>query len=290
MSYSNGLIQKSLLVDSNGAPYVAGGGGGGSVDSCLGLVGLQSLSLGEVAKPSLTTEGVLYSEPLITYDIRRILSGQTVLINAMSAPTDQGPIITGNNGTGHLKPFGSGITVSFEIGTVNAADVSTGTGCRAVTVEGLDGSFNPISETILTPALTTATLVNAYNHINNIFCSDAGSGGNPAGDIPVRTVSGSVVFGQVGTSIQGCGFYKCPAGKRAVLSRISYSNATTAGQFNIIVWRKDANHLTNVARFDTNIPILDYPTVVLEEGDACYIYQNSSNGSKVLLTYQLYDV
>lgn len=283
---TSSIIKKSLLVDASGNSYTINSG---VSDICLGVVGLQNLSLGEISKPSLTTQGALYHEPTITFELRKLLNGETIFINAMSAPQDNGPIIAGNTDIGQIIPYGTGITVSFEISGNNANDVSAGTGARAVTIEGLDGNYNPISEVVLTNGTTaTVPLANAYNHINNFYVSDAGSGGNVADTIVLRDVSSSSVWGLAGANIQGTGFFKCPAGKKAVLSKILYSSGTASTQWRIVVWRKDVPYLTTVARYDNNIPYINYPTVVLEEGDSCYLFQQNVAGCKVLLGWDIY--
>lgn len=65
MSYSNGSIQKSLLVDLSGNPYVvSGGGGGGGGSTDVGIVGLQTgLSPGDDAKLSVDLCGAIISVP-----------------------------------------------------------------------------------------------------------------------------------------------------------------------------------------------------------------------------------
>jgi len=80
----------------------------------------------------------------------------------------------------------SGVAQNYYVhSTDNVADVGGGTGARTVVINGIDASFNKISETIgltgTTPVITTLQ----YLNINNFLVTVVGSGGSNAGTILV---------------------------------------------------------------------------------------------------------
>lgn len=61
-----------------------------------------------------------------------------------------------------------------------------GTGARTVFIEGLDGSYNVVSETVTLNGTTNVSTINSYLYINQFYVATAGSGGANAGDITAK--------------------------------------------------------------------------------------------------------
>ena len=85
---------------------------------------------------------------------------------------------------GTVKVWPSAAAVASTVSD-DAADDGAGTGTRTLVIEGLDASFNEVSETItmdgVTPVLTTQTFL----RINRAYGLTAGSGGVNAGNISI---------------------------------------------------------------------------------------------------------
>lgn len=82
---------------------------------------------------------------------------------------------------------------------------SLGTGAQTVTVEGLNGSYAAISETVALNGTSAVTLTNEFLRVHRAYVATAGSGATNAGAIDVKhdsTVLASIVAGQ-GATYQG---------------------------------------------------------------------------------------
>lgn len=61
-----------------------------------------------------------------------------------------------------------------------------GTGARTVFIEGLDGSYNVVSETVILNGTTNVSTTNSYLYVNQFYVATVGSGGANAGDITAK--------------------------------------------------------------------------------------------------------
>lgn len=104
----------------------------------------------------------------------------------------------------------------------NAADTSTGTGARTVTVEGLSTAWTEISAT-LTLAGTSASAAStaSFYRVNRAYVATCGTyTGNNTGDIVIETTAGTTVGGILATDGQTeQTMYTVPAGKTGYLVR-----------------------------------------------------------------------
>lgn len=128
------------------------------------------------------------------------------------------------------------------ISSSSASDTSAGTGARTVFVDGLNASYERVTETASLNGQTGVTLTNQYLRVNKITILTAGSGGTSAGSIYVGTgtvTTGvpAVILNRTGSSSNESesGFYSVPAGYTAFINRwtMSSSNPTanTATRF-----------------------------------------------------------
>lgn len=123
----------------------------------------------------------------------------------------------GNGYTGWLQSAG---TVS--VTSTSGNDTSSGTHARKIVIEGLDASFNEVSETITltggTPSLGTQSFIRVFR----AYVTDVGAYDNTnAGNIVIQ-ISGNIVaiigigFGQTEMAV-----YTVPAGKTLYLMRVT---------------------------------------------------------------------
>lgn len=81
----------------------------------------------------------------------------------------------------------------LKVSSSSANDTSAGTGARTVFIEGLDGDYNVVSETVTLNGQTEVNTTNSYLYVNQLYVVTVGSGGANAGDINVGT--GTVTSG-----------------------------------------------------------------------------------------------
>jgi hypothetical protein len=75
----------------------------------------------------------------------------------------------------------------LKISSSSADDTSAGTGARTVTIVGLDGSYNQVSESIILNGQTAVNTTNSYLYVNGFYVASTGSGGANAGNINAGT-------------------------------------------------------------------------------------------------------
>jgi hypothetical protein len=119
------------------------------------------------------------------------------------------------------------------ISSSSASDTSAGTGARTVRVEGLDGNYNVVSETVTLNGQTAVDTTNSYLYINSFYVITTGSGGVNAGNINAGT--GTVTAGvpavlydiiATGYNNRTTGHYCVPAGYTGYMT----SGVITTGQ------------------------------------------------------------
>jgi hypothetical protein len=120
------------------------------------------------------------------------------------------------------------------VSSSSADDASAGTGARTVLVEGLNASYEAVSETVSLNGQTGVTLTNQYLRVNKVTVLTAGSGGTSAGSIYVGT--GTVTTGVPAVTLNRTGsssnesesaFYTVPAGYTAYITRFTMSSANS---------------------------------------------------------------
>jgi hypothetical protein len=118
------------------------------------------------------------------------------------------------------------------ISSSSTDDASAGTGARTVLVEGLNASYEAVSETASLNGQTGVELDNEYLRVNKVTVLTAGSGGTSAGSIYVGT--GTVSTGVPAAIINRTGsssnesesaFYTVPAGYTAYITRFTMSSS-----------------------------------------------------------------
>lgn len=110
-------------------------------------------------------------------------------------------------GTGSYAQLTTATTL--EVVSSSANDTAAGTGARTVVIHGIENStgvYLPFREVITLAGTTPVPLVNTSGIAINIFdVLTAGSGLTNAGNIDVRTVSGSTVKSRISSNIEAIG-------------------------------------------------------------------------------------
>ena len=124
----------------------------------------------------------------------------------------------------------------LSISSSSANDTSAGTGARTVYVEGLDGDYNVVSETVILNGQTAVSTVEEYLYVNAFYVITAGSGGQNAGNINAGT--GTVTAGvpavlydiiAAGYNNRTTGHYCVPAGYTAYMIEGLFSSGQASG-------------------------------------------------------------
>jgi len=112
--------------------------------------------------------------------------------------------------------------------STDAADDGSpaGTGARTVYIEGLDGDYNVVSETITLNGTTGVTTTNSYLYVNQFYVVSVGSGGANAGEITAKVSTTLYDIIAIGYNQRTTAHYCVPAGYTAYLT----SGIITAGQ------------------------------------------------------------
>lgn len=123
--------------------------------------------------------------------------------------------------TTDLSYLTSAETLSIVSGTAND-DKDSGTGARAITVQGLDNDWNEIEEYILLEGLSPVTTQKSYLRVNRAFVEEVGNVGTNDGLITMTastagTVQGVIAAGEGQTQQT---HYSVPAGRTGYISKI----------------------------------------------------------------------
>jgi len=124
----------------------------------------------------------------------------------------------------------------LKISSSSANDTSAGTGARSVFIEGLDGDYNVVSETVILSGQTAVNTTNSYLYVNSFYVATVGSGGENAGNINAGT--GTVTAGvpavlydiiATGYNNRTTGHYCVPAGYTGYLIQGVFSSGQASG-------------------------------------------------------------
>lgn len=142
--------------------------------------------------------------------------------------------------------------VAFEILSGSVNDTSAGTGARTVTLDLVDGSYNQTTTTVTMNGTTAVAISGTYIACNRIRVATAGSTLTNAGNITVRTVSGSVAkrYLPSGASITSPGdnnfIYTIPTGYVGILSSINFSVTGATDVLRVFLKTYDSTGITQV--------------------------------------------
>lgn len=127
-------------------------------------------------------------------------------------------------------PFQSSAVLTYASSS-SANDTSNGTGCRTALVEGVDSSYNYLSETITLNGTSAVALTGSYLAINQVKCVTVGSGGVNAGTILAGAYNTSLANMPANYGVSQAAVYTVPADKRSSLLSWGFAvGASTTGE------------------------------------------------------------
>jgi len=200
----------------------------------------------------------------------------------------------------YLWEFGDGwtpipVATTLEFASTSALDTAAGTGATGLTIEGLDGNYDEISETLPLDGQTPVLTTKLFLYVNRAYCSGAGVTQKNQGTIYVADDSTAWASGVPVTdaAVQGMinplhgqtqqTIYTVPRGYTAFTHggyMTSESNILT--RLRVLFW----NRFTNVHRtlFELTIkgPTFSheaYPYVPVLEKNTVYMEVNVSAGT-----------
>ena len=159
--------------------------------------------------------------------------------------------------------------VQMSVSSSSATDNPSSTGAWTVTLNGLDASFNELSETVTLNGQTAVLTTNSFVRINSAYVSAAGTGNSAVGDIYMGV--GTVTAGVPATIYQiikfdynstTTGHYTVPAGYTAYLDAGSV-NVGQAGGTNPVACRLVTSGTNNI-RLTSAIVSLNNGTAIYE--------------------------
>ena len=104
-----------------------------------------------------------------------------------------------------------------------------GTGALTVYIEGLNGSYETVSETVTMNGTTDVTTANSYLYINQFYVATVGTGGANVGEITLKQSTTLYDIIAVGNNQRTTGHYCVPAGYTAYLNVGTFSCGQASG-------------------------------------------------------------
>jgi hypothetical protein len=123
----------------------------------------------------------------------------------------------------------------LKVSSSSATDDKDSTGAHTVLIEGVNGSYEPVSEIVTLEGQTQVDTVNSYLRVNKMIVLTAGTGGTSVGVIYAGTGSAggglpTAIFNRTGVNSNESesAFYTVPAGYTAYINAWTMSSANTA--------------------------------------------------------------
>jgi len=222
-----------ILTDKDGKFYKAiieaVGGGSGNIG---GLIGAQGKWYGEnglqIWKESDGMPRIVsqtYYEQIAEGNISEHTAWSKIGYNASVGITEEDLWPVGGS---YAPPTAQ---MRMEVVSSNANDDSVGIGVQKVKIWYLDNTFTEKTEVIeldgVTPVPTVATDIYRVNHFRAYQC---GTGGKAAGDIDIRHLTDTPIYGRIATGYtraRTC-FYTVPKGKALYIFNVLCSSGGTA--------------------------------------------------------------
>ena len=113
-----------------------------------------------------------------------------------------------------------------------------GTGARTVYIEGLDGNYNVVSETVTLNGTTNVTTANTYLYVNQFYVATVGSGDANAGEITAKVSTTLYDLIATGYNQRTTAHYCVPAGYTGYLTTGVITTGQAAGSTAITAFLK----------------------------------------------------
>jgi hypothetical protein len=122
---------------------------------------------------------------------------------------------------------------ALSIVSTSTADDAAGTGAQTVFIEGLDGNYNVVSETVTMDGTTPVVTQNTYLYVNRFYVATAGTGGTNAGEITAKVSTTLYDIIATGYNNSTTAHYCVPAGYTAYLVEGSISAGQASGSSSV---------------------------------------------------------
>lgn len=113
-----------------------------------------------------------------------------------------------------------------------------GTGARTVYIEGVDGDYNVVSETITLNGTTAVATTNTYLYVNQFYVATAGSGGANAGEITAKVSTTLYDLIATGYNQRTTAHYCVPAGYTGYLTTGVITTGQASGSTSVTAFLK----------------------------------------------------
>ena len=133
----------------------------------------------------------------------------------------------------------------LKISSSSANDTSAGTGARTVRIEGVDGDYNVVSETVTLNGQTAVNTTNSYLYVNSFYVLTTGSG--EANDGNINAGTGTVTSGvpavlydiiATGYNNRTTGHYCVPAGYTGYMVTGTITSGQASGSTSVTAYLK----------------------------------------------------
>ena len=169
-------------------------------------------------------------EPFDLQVARGQISGHSVLnIYGYQPAVNNTYIPLWENATAYTYPVAA---AKMHLASSNAGDTAT------IQINGLDASYNQISETKALTGTTAVTTTNSYLRINSMQVT-VGSLTNPAGTVTLKDLTDTTTYAQINPGIgrTQMAIYTVPAGYTFYLSRVDANTSLNGNNANYMTYR-----------------------------------------------------
>lgn len=191
---------------------------GSASGSVIGRASEQMSTLEGVEFENLPRYLTLAVKGTSTSPIRRITAlGNNPVISTATVPEDIWPL-------GGVYPFLSAAS-ALEILSSSVNDTSAGTGARTVLINGLDGNYDEVAQTVTLNGTTPVSIPTALLRVNSAIIMTAGSTEINAGNITIRDTATTTAraYIQAGAGITRSSIYTVPNGYTLVVNSMVFT-------------------------------------------------------------------
>lgn len=176
----------------------------------------------------------------------------------------------------YLTYTGTALAMRIKANASGAADDTTGTGARSVTIQGLDENFAIASETVATNGTSASTATTTtFSRVLRVFVATTGTGRTNDHTITIEDSGGAAdyAFIAAGDGQSQIGAVTVPAGYHAYLTEVQLSSDAVSGTATVTVdgiYRTSANQ--TAAPFDSKRLFYNEPALSRDNGIASAVF------------------
>lgn len=151
-----------------------------------------------------------------------------------------------NGGTIYAFPASAGV---IACSSGSALDTAAGTGARTVLIEGLNASYETITETVTLDGVVPVNTSASFLRVSRVSVMTAGSTAANQGELSFTIAAVSVATIPVGNNRSAIGIYTVPAGKIAYLLDLNVQQSNnSASSISGAVWATEGESLIFLRR------------------------------------------